>query len=200
MSKAIQFLIPILVLAWAGSGFLRAQDSSTAGQTGETVPQTTDSASPEGRDPEVPATGAAGSEDVVVEGEPISGGITYNPIKKAEEATLRDPFKSPFDLAREAAEARKQRVRLDMTGRNEFNVTDLQLKGIYLEARTGYWAIFEIGGSKGKYEWYQAGAKFQDGDLVNVDDESVLFKQFIDDESQEMAHRELKFVLHRGEE
>jgi hypothetical protein len=176
------FLLFFLFLMTTGLGL--AQDPAVSGQPGETT------------SPQQPAA----EEEIVVEGEAISGGITYNPVKKAEEASLRDPFKSPFDLAREAAEARKQKARIDMSGRIEYNVTDLQLKGIYLEARSGYWAIFEIGGSKGKYEWFQAGSKFQDGDLVNVDDESVLFKQFIDDESQEMAHRELKFVLHRGEE
>ena len=133
---------------------------------------------------------------VIQDDSPVTGGVVYNPIKDPVEGTFRDPFKSPFDLAKEKAEANKRNLRVD-DGRNQYSVTELQLKGIYLEARTGYWAIFEIGG---KYDWFQSGTKFQDGDLVNIDDESVLIKQFIDDESQEMAHREIRYVLHRGEE
>ncbi|MCB1049852.1 MAG: hypothetical protein KDC71_04565 [Acidobacteria bacterium] len=148
------------------------------------------------QDPAEPKPPETDAVEEPAEAEPISGGVTYEPKINVEtgDTQLRDPFKTPFELA---AEKKKNRPTIDPTGRNEYSVTELQLKGIYLEARSGYWAIFDIGG---KYLWFQSGEKFQDGDLVNIDDESVLIKQYIDDESQELAHREIKYVLHRGEE
>lgn len=128
---------------------------------------------------------------------PITGGVTYNPRRDEDEEKPRDPFKSPFDLEKERKEAAKRQTPGLDPSRHEEMIQELNLKGIYLEARTGYWAIFEVGG---EYKWYQTGEKFQDGDLVNITDNEVLFKQYIDDESQDLAHREIVLELHRGEE
>lgn len=139
-----------------------------------------------------------------VEGEPddapITGGVSYSPQKDPEEESLRDPFKSPFDLAKEEEERRRREAQAAplQEGRLEYLIQELNLKGIFLEARTGYWAIFEVGGV---YKWFQVGERFQDGDLVNITDNEVLFKQYIDDESQNVPHREIVVELHRrGEE
>lgn len=142
--------------------------------------------------------------DVAAEGEateePITGGVTYSPRRDENEEKPRDPFKSPFDIAKEQEEARKNRPRDVDPNRFQEMIHELVLKGIYLEARTGYWAIFEVGGENGQYKWFRTGDKFQDGDLINIDDKTVLFKQYIDDDSQELAHREILLELHRGEE
>jgi len=140
-------------------------------------------------------TPAAEAEGTAV----ISGGVTYAPNIDPNEEAMRDPFKSPFDLEQERKEAaaRQSDITTDDAMRQEFMVQELNLKGIYLEARTGYWAIFEVGG---EYKWFQSGERFQDGDLVNITDNEVLFKQYIEDESQDLAHREIVLELRRGEE
>ncbi len=155
--------------------------------------QTDDAVVDDGLSVPVTETGAS-AEDVET---PITGGVTYNPRKDEFEEKPRDPFKSPFDLAKEQEEAKKSTPRFVDPERHEEMIQELNLKGIYLEARTGYWAIFEVGG---EYKWYRTGEKFQDGDLVNITDNEVLFKQYIDDESQDLAHREIVLELHRGEE
>jgi len=145
-----------------------------------------------------PAETAPETKEQVV----ITGGVTYNPVKNPDEERMRDPFKSPFDLEKERQEAAKNTPRSDvLADRLEHMISELTLKGVYLEARTGYWAIFAIGGgSSGEYKWFQAGTKFQDGDLVNVTDKAVFFKQFFDDQSQDLAHREIVLELRRSEE
>ena len=75
------------------------------------------------------------------------------------------------------------------------NISELTLKGIYLQAKTGYWAIFTVGG---EYDWYQVGTKFRDGDLVNITDGAVVFKHYVSDDATQV--REVIKELHRGEE
>lgn len=146
---------------------------------------------------ETPPTDTAAA--AAVEETPITGGVAYEPQLDPEEETARDPFKSPFDLAKEEEERRARDAGLAVSDedRLDYLIQSLNLKGIYLEARTGYWAIFEAGG---EYKWFQVGSKFQDGDLVNITDNEVLFKQYIDDESHDLAHREIIVELHRDEE
>lgn len=127
---------------------------------------------------------------------PISGGVIYNPVR-AEDNKLRDPFKSPFELEREKREKDKQnRTTLDdVEKRLAFNIGELELKGIFLQASTGYWAIFRIGD---RYDWFQVGEKFRDGDLVNITDGAVVFNHFVSEDGTQV--REVIKELHRGEE
>lgn len=130
------------------------------------------------------------------EAEPVRGGVVYEPIHN-EAGKLRDPFKSPFEIEKEEAEAPITNGLPDVENRLPFSVSVLNLKGIYLQAVTGYWAIFEIGGG-GDYRWFQVGTKFRDGDLVNIADGAVVFKHYISDDATQV--REVIKELHRGEE
>jgi len=140
-----------------------------------------------GQEPEKPV--------VEKEGEPVRGGVVYEPIQD-DGGKLRDPFKSPFEIEEEAEEAPLAKG-LDEKDRLPFTVSVLNLKGIYLQAKTGYWAIFEIGGG-GDYRWFQVGTRFQDGDLVNIADGAVVFKHYISEDATQV--REVIKELHRGEE
>jgi hypothetical protein len=48
------------------------------------------------------------------------------------------------------------------------------------------------------YKWFQVGVKFRDGDLVNITDEAVVFKNYVSDDDIQV--REVVKKLHRGEE
>lgn len=128
------------------------------------------------------------------ETEPVRGGVVYEPIQD-DGGKLRDPFKSPFEIEDEAEEPLTKG--LDEEARLPFSVSALNLKGIYLQARSGYWAIFEIGGG-GEYRWFQVGTRFRDGDLVNITDGAVVFKHYISEDATQV--REVIKELHRGEE
>jgi len=133
----------------------------------------------------------------VDEDEPITGGVIYDP-RRSEDEKLRDPFKSPFELEQEEREKQKALESAglsDMESRLSYSISELNLKGIYLEARTGYWAIFSIGDV---YKWYQVGEKFRDGDLENITDGAVVFKYYPSDDVSQV--REVVKELHRGEE
>lgn len=134
--------------------------------------------------------------------EPIKGGVSYKPILDEKEGHLREPFKSPFDLEKERKEKKKSRLNLgDSSERLEYKIGELSLKGIYFQVEQGYFAIFFVAGI-GEYKWYQVGTKFQDGDLVNITDNEVWFKVFVDEEdgTSEGRVREEVQELHRGEE
>lgn len=128
---------------------------------------------------------------------PVRGGVTYDPVKDAN-GDARDPFKSPFEIEREEQEKAKAEAAKglsDLASRLPFNISELSLKGIYLDARSGYWAIFTIGD---EYDWFQVGTKFRDGDLVNIADGAVVFRHYISEDSTQV--REVIKELHRGEE
>jgi len=123
---------------------------------------------------------------------PVSGGAVYAPIRD-EEDRLRDPFKSPFELEKEMKEAAKASGQLaDEEQRLPYSLNELNLTGIYLRAEKGYLAIFRIGND---YKWFPSGTKFQDADLVNITDQSVVFQ----DLSGEVPREVIK-ELRRGEE
>jgi Tfp pilus assembly protein PilP len=137
-----------------------------------------------------------GQEPPAEEPAPITGGTTYEPIH-AEDEKLRDPFKSPFEIEKE------ERDQLGMAGnvledadeRLPYSISELDLRGIYYQAQSGYRAIFRIGDD---YKWWPAGTKFRDADLVNITDGAVVFKHYsVDDDIQV---REVVKELHRGEE
>jgi chemotaxis regulatin CheY-phosphate phosphatase CheZ len=136
---------------------------------------------------EAPAQPPANDETV-----PVSGGTVYTPIRD-EEDRLRDPFKSPFELEKEMEKANKSTGLLsDAEDRLPYSLNELELTGIYLRAEKGYLAIFQIGND---YKWFSAGTKFQDADLVNITDLSVVFQ----DLSGEVPREVIK-ELRRGEE
>ena len=141
-------------------------------------------------------TALYGQEQEPDDSEPITGGVTYNPVKNDEDK-LRDPFKSPFEIEQEEkAEENKAGAALDdEENRLPFNISEIDLKGVYLQAETGYVAIFQIGDD---YDWYKVGVKFRDGDLVNITDEAVVFKHYVSDDDIQV--REVVKKLHRGEE
>jgi Tfp pilus assembly protein PilP len=127
--------------------------------------------------------------------EPIKGGVSYDPIR-GEENTLRDPFKSPFELEQEQEEEGKDELGLgDEEERLPFDIAELGLKGIYFTAQSGYWAIFTVGD---EYKWWQVGVKFLDGDLINITDGAVVFNHFVTDGGNQV--REVIKELRRGEE
>ena len=130
------------------------------------------------------------------EATPITGGVVYEPVK-GEDDKLRDPFKSPFELEQEERERaeRDRAVNADLERRLPYNINELELKGIYLQAVTGYWAIFKIGED---YKWWQVGEKFRDGNLVNIADGAVVFKNIVADDPTQV--REIVKELRRGEE
>lgn len=127
--------------------------------------------------------------------EPVRGGVTYEPIRTDEER-LRDPFKSPFEIEQEKKDREKNRTLLsEDDDRVPYNISELSLRGIYLTAKSGYWAIFEVGEV---YKWYPVGIKFLDGDLVNITDGAVVFKHYISEDTTKV--REVVKELRRGEE
>ena len=127
--------------------------------------------------------------------EPITGGVEYTPQRGLDDK-LRDPFKSPFELeAEEREQAERERQAGLEVDRLEYNISELELKGIYLQARTGYWAIFRIGDD---YKWYQVGEKFRDGDLTNITDDAVIFKHFAAEDATQV--RDIVKELRRDEE
>ena len=130
------------------------------------------------------------------EEEAHAGGVVYNP-NKGDDGKLRDPFKSPFEIEQEEREGEEEQRGFldDMEEREPFNVSELTLKGIYLQATTGYWAIFSIGTD---YKWYQKGAKFLDGELINITDGAVYFEHYLSTDTTQV--REVVKELHRGEE
>lgn len=125
----------------------------------------------------------------------VTGGVTYQPARKPNEK-LRDPFKSPFEIQKEEREQRRLSGGLpDRENRLPYSLSELDLRGIYYHAGTGYRAIFRIGS---EYKWWPAGTKFRDADLVDITDGAAIFKQYTaDDESQV---RDVVRELHRGEE
>ncbi|PIE02526.1 MAG: hypothetical protein CSA81_06850 [Acidobacteria bacterium] len=129
----------------------------------------------------------------------IKGGVSYEPNPDENEGKLREPFKSPFDLEKEREEKRKKAraVAGDSSDRLPYNIGDLSLKGIFYQVEKGYFAIFEVAG---EYHWFKVGEKFENGDLVNINDNEVWFKEYIDDGTTEGRIREIVRELHRGEE
>jgi len=126
---------------------------------------------------------------------PISGGIVYNP-ERNEDDKLRDPFTSPFELESKKRDAAKISEKIPFKDqRLPIPISDLDLTGIYLQAKTGYLAIFRVGDD---YKWFRAGTKFLDADLVNITDRSVVFKHYVSGEDLQV--REVVKVLRRGEE
>lgn len=142
---------------------------------------------------ETPTENPTSADDVTV-----TGGVEYNPDKNEEEA-LRDPFKSPFELEeerkKEQEEAAVNNVPVDRGETEPYEVDVLDLKGIYLDARSGYWAIFKVGD---EYTWYQKDTKFTNGDLVNITDGAVIFKLYSSDDTTQV--RDLVKELDPGEE
>lgn len=130
---------------------------------------------------------------------PIKGGVSYEPIIDENEGKLREPFKSPFELEKEREEKRKKTRAMagDSAERLPYQIADLSLKGIFFQVEKGYFAIFDIAG---EYQWFQVGEKFENGDLVNITDNEVWFKEYIDDGTTEGRIREIVRELHRGEE
>ena len=126
--------------------------------------------------------------------EPVRGGVTYEPIL-GEGDKLRDPFKSPFELEQEQEQENQASLLNDSEERLPYDIAELSLKGIYLAANTGYWAIFSVGD---EYKWFQVGVKFKDGDLVNITDGAVVFNHFVADGGTQV--REVVKELRRGEE
>jgi Tfp pilus assembly protein PilP len=137
----------------------------------------------------------AGDETESAEQAPITGGAVYDPIRSPD-SKLRDPFKSPFELEQEEQERRsRENTLVDRGEVEEYDIGELDLRGIYLDSRTGYWGIFKIGDN---YEWFQVGVKFRDGDLINITDSAVIFKNYTSEDATQV--REVVKELHRGEE
>ncbi|CAM2008499.1 hypothetical protein [Acanthopleuribacter pedis] len=126
---------------------------------------------------------------------PITGGITYSPVVPEDELP-RDPFKSPFEIEKEREATVTVATGIpNAENRLPHSISEMDLKGIYLDARTGYWAIFSIGG---EYDWFQVGTLLRDADLVNITDKAVFFKHYTSEDSDHI--REVVKELHRGEE
>lgn len=128
----------------------------------------------------------------------VSGGIGYNPIRNDNEEVPRDPFKSPFEIEEEEREQRKlNEANMDTESEQKlpYSIGELELRGIYYQANNGYRAIFRVGN---EYKWWPAGTKFQDGDLVNITDGAVIFKQYSG--GDDIQVRDVVRELHRGEE
>lgn len=127
---------------------------------------------------------------------PVSGGVPYNPERNLDDK-LRDPFKSPFELEQEkkAAQDTNASPIPDIENRLPYSISELELRGIYLQAKTGYMAIFRVGDD---YKWWPSGTKFRDADLVNITDAAVIFKHYTSDEDVQV--REVVKELRRGEE
>jgi Tfp pilus assembly protein PilP len=139
--------------------------------------------------PADPAPKAPGEEA------PVTGGVTYEP-ETGEDDKLREPFKSPFEIEQEDREALNlQNAALKDKSRLPYSISELELRGIYYQAKSGYRAIFRVGDD---YKWWSAGTKFQDADLVNITDGAVVFKHYTSDEDVQV--REVVKELHRGEE
>jgi Tfp pilus assembly protein PilP len=132
--------------------------------------------------------------------EPITGGVKYEPKREIGEGELREPFKSPFEIAAEKEQAEKGDGGPTFDGENrlEYPISSLSLRGIYLQALTGYWAIFEV---QGEFKWFQVGTRFSDGDLVGISDTEVIFKEMMDaEENAAVQFREVVKQLKHGEE
>jgi len=144
----------------------------------------------------LPAAAQQPQNDPTADSVVITGGVTYQPERTAEDK-LRDPFKSPFEIEQEEREQRQLgNAQIDETdNRLPYSISELELRGIYYEARSGYRAIFSVGD---EYKWWPAGTKFQDADLVNITDGAVIFKQYAAED--EIQVREVVRELHRGEE
>ncbi|MDJ0834908.1 MAG: hypothetical protein QNK37_00245 [Acidobacteriota bacterium] len=125
---------------------------------------------------------------------PVSGGTVYAPIR-GEDESLRDPFTSPFEIDEEEPQADAQGIP-NPEDRLPYAMSELELRGIYLQADVGYIAIFEVNGEI--YKWYPAGTRFKDADLVNITDGSVKFRHYVTGDDQQV--REVVKVLRRGEE
>lgn len=127
---------------------------------------------------------------------PISGGVVYKPVIKNEDNKFRDPFKSPFEIEQEKKEQQKgQPSTRNLEDVEQYDIGELDLRGIYLDSRTGYWAIFKIGD---EHDWFQESTRFRDGDLINITDSAVIFSYYPTDE--EGTVREVVKELNRGEE
>lgn len=127
---------------------------------------------------------------------PISGGVLYKPVIKNEDNKFRDPFKSPFEIEQEKKEQEKTtRSSRNLEDVEQYDIGELDLRGIYLDSRTGYWAVFKIGD---EHDWFQESTRFRDGDLINITDSAVIFTFYPMDE--EGTVREVVKELHRGEE
>jgi Tfp pilus assembly protein PilP len=127
---------------------------------------------------------------------PITGGVVYKPVM-LEDAELRDPFRSPFEIEKDEREQKKavSSGLDDSENRLPYSISELELRGIYYHAQSGYRAIFRVGD---EYKWWPAGTKFRDADLVNIADGAVVFKHYASDEDIQV--REVVKELHRGEE
>jgi len=127
---------------------------------------------------------------------PISGGVVYKPVIKNEDNKFRDPFKSPFEIEQEKKEQDAgNRPSRNLEDVEQYDIGELDLRGIYLDSRTGYWAIFKIGD---EHDWFQESTRFRDGDLINITDSAVIFSYYPLDE--EGTVREVVKELNRGEE
>lgn len=181
ISRALSFRIPFNKRLWFFCFFISVSLVAQSNANQE-APQT-----------ETPAETATTADDVIV-----TGGVEYNPDKNEDEA-LRDPFKSPFELEDERKKAQEEAVAnnvpLDRGETEPYEVDVLDLKGIYLDARSGYWAIFKVGD---EYTWYQKDTKFTNGDLVNITDGAVIFKLYSSDDTTQV--RDLVKELDPGEE
>lgn len=156
---------------------LRAQDPEQEKTTSPQAAETTETPAPT-------------STDSVV-----TGGVTYQPVRKSNEK-LQDPFKSPFEIQKEEREQRRATGGLpDRENRLPYSLSQLELRGIYYHAGTGYRAIFRVGS---EYKWWPAGTKFRDADLVNITDGAAIFKQYTSDDESQV--RDVVRELHRGEE
>lgn len=132
----------------------------------------------------------------IPEDAPITGGVVYRPEVNTDEA-LRDPFKSPFEIEQDDRD-QKQVLNPgsgDEENRLPYSISELDLRGIYYQAQSGYRAIFRVGE---EYKWWPAGTKFQDADMVNITDGAVIFKHYASDDETHV--REVVKELHRGEE
>lgn len=127
---------------------------------------------------------------------PVSGGVIYKPVVKNEDNKYRDPFKSPFEIEQEKKEQEKTgRSSRNLENVEQYDIGELDLRGIYLDSRTGYWAVFKIGD---EHDWFQESTRFRDGDLINITDSAVIFSFYPNDD--EGTVREIVKELHRGEE
>lgn len=126
----------------------------------------------------------------------VTGGVSYQP-ERSDDDKLRDPFKSPFEIEQEEREKRQlNNAAVDDTDNKlPYSISELELRGIYYEARSGYRAIFRVGD---EYKWWPAGTRFQDADLVNITDGAVIFKEYSSEDDIQV--RDVVRELHRGEE
>ena len=142
-----------------------------------------------------PDSGASDSEETTAESQVVTGVVEYRP-QLGDDEKLRDPFKSPFEIEEEEKQQNQDNPTVVDRGEVEqYDLDELDLRGIYLDARSGYHAIFKVGD---EFIWYQVGTKFRDGDLENITDSAVIFKFYTTDDITQS--RDLVKELHRGEE